>query len=192
MEKISSIIEDVKSAFLSSYKRYQKEWVLGMTIVMAVLLVIFLVWRLFVDDAESNIQTFGSDTLDEELSKKLLQKQKEKYFSGRTELYEWKQFDDEFEVRVPISNTLKTKDIQMEVKPLSMQLKVEGNVCFRGQFYSEVAHSDCIWQFEFDESLKQKFVEITIRKKIPTKEASLWQYFIKEESVDSSTSSNVS
>ena len=181
MEKIISLVKSLKTTFLSSYKQYQKEWVLGFTIAIAVLLVAFLVWRLYADEAETDIQTFGSDSLDEELSKKLLQKQKEKYLSGKTESYEWLQFDDEFEVRVPISETLKTKDIQMDVKPLSIQLKVGGNICFKGQFYSEVAPPDCIWQFETDEKLKQRFVEITIRKKIPTKEASLWQYFIKED-----------
>ena len=70
--------------------------------------------------------------------------------SGETDVYNWNQTEKEVELYVPVTATVKGKDINCKIRSNNMILTVNGEVLINGDFYATVVPDECNWQIGLD------------------------------------------
>jgi hypothetical protein len=156
------------------------------SVVVEILLFVFVIWKIVADDARDRAVYDAKDPLSEENLRKGFEKDANSYKSGKSNDYEWTQNEEEFEVRLPIGDDIKTPDVDMLVKPFSFELRIQGKDYLIRKFPQEVAPSDCIWNF--DRVGNSRIIEINIRKKRPSKANDLWEGPFIENATNKSVS----
>jgi hypothetical protein len=155
-----------------------KTVIISVVVAIALSLMTFTIWRIWKDDQEAEEMSINFPGVDQIETKSLLEKQEKRYLSGKTDKYEWSQQDEDIEIRIPVNDNTKTKDVQVIIKSNLIQLKILGEDYLNGSFYDEVLPSDCTWQF--DNVDNSRILEITIRKKHISKDTPYWQYPLKD------------
>jgi hypothetical protein len=66
--------------------------------------------------------------------------------SGQTDRYSWAQSNQEVDVFVPVSETVKKKDIVCNITGFHLNLTVAGVEIINGALFAEIDPSECNWQ----------------------------------------------
>lgn len=104
---------------------------------------------------------------------------KEDRTKGVTNKYKWTQNDTELEMFIFVCNTIKPKDILLDILSTGIVLTVLGKVILDGDFVEEVVTSECNWQLDEDEG--KRVIWITLHKKIPTPPQQYWISVLENE-----------
>lgn len=132
------------------------------------------------DDSNNIVHDDNEEKVNKEFWDKL-KEQEDKYTSGTTDRYNWKQNDGEIDVHIPIDGNVLAKDIKVTFKSnntISINIdSMKFNMI--GETHLDIMISECVWQIDNNDD--KKYLWITIAKKRLTKQQDYWPGVFKSD-----------